>query len=201
MDDAEGEIRYQDPENQLVPLRKWVAEKGWTVCEEFVDKGSGANPNRPRFLEMTAQAHQRKFKAVCVWKLDRFSREPMSIVLARVQRFRQLGVGLVSYTESWMDTTKDSPIADLVIAFMSWAAAEERRKISERTKGGIARRRAIGQWKGGRPNRCVTCRGNLQERGPPKKWCRCTPVKGGGVAAVEQKIVVPVPVNAPFVRL
>jgi DNA invertase Pin-like site-specific DNA recombinase len=36
---------------------------------------------------------------------------------------------------------------------MTWVAGEERRKISERTKAGIAQRRAIGQWKGGRPRK------------------------------------------------
>ena len=42
-------------------------------------------------------------------------------------------------------------MAEVVLAIMSWAASEERRKISERTKAGIARLKAKGQWKGGRP--------------------------------------------------
>ncbi|KKL91780.1 hypothetical protein LCGC14_1891350, partial [marine sediment metagenome] len=41
----------------------------------------------------------------------------------------------------------------IILAIMSWMAAEERKKISDRTKAGIARRRAIGQWKGGRPKK------------------------------------------------
>jgi hypothetical protein len=36
---------------------------------------------------------------------------------------------------------KDNPMSELTMAIMAWAAAEERRKISERTKAGIQRRK------------------------------------------------------------
>ena len=55
-------------------------------------------------------------------------------------------------TESWLDTSQEG-ISDMVLSIMSWAAAEERRKISERTKAGIQRRKNLGIWKGGRPKK------------------------------------------------
>jgi DNA invertase Pin-like site-specific DNA recombinase len=58
-------------------------------------------------------------------------------------------------TEVWLDTSKDNPISEVVMALMSWVAAEERRKISERTKLGIQRRKNLGIWKGGRPRKRV----------------------------------------------
>jgi DNA invertase Pin-like site-specific DNA recombinase len=145
--------RYQEPENQLEPLREWAKNQNLEVVEEFIDRGSGADPNRPQFRLMLQKGMMMQFQEILVWKLDRFSREPMNQVVGRVQSLRDRGIGIRSLTESWLNTSKDNPMSDLVLAIMSWAAGEERRKISERTKVGIARRRAIGQWHGGRPKR------------------------------------------------
>lgn len=153
MDEAFGDKRYQEPENQLVPLREWAARMGWEVKEEFVDRGSGADPNRPEFKRMMNEAMMMRFNNVLVWKLDRFSRETMSQVVGRIQKLKERGVGIKSLTEEWLDTSKENPISELIMAFMSWSAAEDRRKISERTKAGIIRLKNIGQWRGGRPKK------------------------------------------------
>jgi DNA invertase Pin-like site-specific DNA recombinase len=149
--------RYQEPENQLEPLRDWAYKMGWEVHKEYVDRGSGADPNRMAFREMLQEAMLLRFQNVLVWKLDRFSRESLSVCIGRIQKLRERGIGVKSMTENWLDTGKDNPTSDLILAIMAWASAEERRKISERTRAGIARRRAIGQWRGGRP----------KKKGPP----------------------------------
>jgi DNA invertase Pin-like site-specific DNA recombinase len=153
LDEKSDDKRYQEPENQLVPLREWAARQGWEATGEFVDRASGANPNRPEFRRMLQEGSMRRFEAILVWKLDRFSREPLLSTLNYLRELRNRGVAVKSMTESWLDTGVDNPMAELVLAIMAWAAAEERRKISERTKAGIARRRAIGQWRGGRPKK------------------------------------------------
>lgn len=145
--------RYQEPENQLQPLREWAVRMGWEVVSEFVDRGSGADPNRESFNRMLSEAMMLRFNNILVWKLDRFSRESLSVSIGRIQKLRERGVGVKSLTESWLDTDKENPMSELIMAIMMWAAGEERRKISERTKSGIARRRAIGQWRGGRPRK------------------------------------------------
>lgn len=145
--------RYQDPENQLMPLRDWAKLQGWEIVKEYVDRGSGADPARKELRHMIQDAMMLRFNTILVWRLDRFSREPMSVVVSRIQELRRRGVAMKSLQESWFDTSVDNPMSELILAVMSWAAAEERRKISERTKAGIARRRAIGQWKGGRPRK------------------------------------------------
>lgn len=155
LDEKHDDKRFQDPENQLMPLREWASKQGWYVYKEYVDKGSGADPNRIMFREMLQDAMLLRFDNIIVWKLDRFSRETMSQVIGRIQRLRERTIGIKSYTEQWLDTSKDNPMGELVLAIMSWAAAEERRKISERTRAGIARRRQIGQWHGGRPKKVL----------------------------------------------
>lgn len=145
--------RYQEPENQLEPLREWANRNNWEVYREYVDRGSGADPNRPEFRQMLQDAMMLRFSNILVWKADRFSREPMFIAVSRYQKLRERGIGIKSMTEDWLNTSADNPMGDLILSIMSWAAAEERRKISERTKAGIQRRRNIGQWKGGRPKK------------------------------------------------
>ena len=145
--------RYQEPENQLEPLREWAKRLNAEVYKEYIDRGSGADPNRPQFRQMLQDAMMLKFDTILVWKMDRFSREPMSIVVGRIQKLKERGIGVKSMTEEWLDTSKTNPMNELIMSIMSWSAAEERRKISERTKAGIQRRKNLGVWKGGRPKK------------------------------------------------
>lgn len=145
--------RYQDPENQLQILRQYCASREWEIVAEYVDRQSGADPNRPEFRKMMREYWEKGYKAIVVWKLDRFSREPMFVTMGYIEQLKRHNIGLISVTESWLDTRSDNPMADLVMAIMAWASAEERRKISERTKAGIRRLKAIGQWRGGRPRK------------------------------------------------
>jgi DNA invertase Pin-like site-specific DNA recombinase len=151
LDEKDKDSRlFQDPENQLVQLRDYCKAMQWDIIEEYVDKMSGANPARPAFRNMLKDAMLRRFQGIVIWKLDRFSREGIIPTMSYIKQLKDRGCWLKSMTESWLDTSQEG-ITEIVLAIMSWAAAEERKKISERTKAGIARRRAIGQWKGGRP--------------------------------------------------
>lgn len=144
--------RYQEPENQLVPLRDFCKSMGWEIEKEYIDKMSGANPARPNFRLMMNEAMLRRFSGIVVWKLDRFSREGIVSTMSYIKQLKERGIWLKSMTESWLDTSQEG-ITDIVLAIMSWASAEERKKISERTKAGIARKKSLGTWKGGRPKK------------------------------------------------
>ena len=161
MDESANDKRYQEPENQLEPLRNWAKSQNWEIVEEYVDKASGADHNRPRFQNMLNDGMLLKFNSILVWKLDRFSREGISHTLAYIEKLRSRNVAVKSFTESWLDTSKENPISEVILALLSWVSAEERRKISERTKLGIQRRKNLGVWKGGRPKGSI-------KRVPPK---------------------------------
>jgi DNA invertase Pin-like site-specific DNA recombinase len=145
--------RYQEPENQLEPLRTWAKALGLEITKEYVDRGTGKDANRPALREMLQEAMLRRFTIILVWKLDRFSREKMTVLLGRVTELRNRGIAIKSLTETWCDTSQDNPVSELMLAIFGWVAAEESRRISERTKAGIQRLRNIGQWKGGRPKK------------------------------------------------
>lgn len=142
--------QYQDPKNQLQPLRDFCKAMNYEIVEVYEDRMSGANPARPAFRKMLQDAMLRRFSGILVWKLDRFSREGIMPTMSYIQKLKSRGIWLRSLTESWLDTSQEG-ITEMVLAIMSWASAEERKKISERTKAGIARKKALGKWKGGRP--------------------------------------------------
>jgi DNA invertase Pin-like site-specific DNA recombinase len=150
---SNNDRRYQEPENQLEPLRNWAKNLNLEIYKEYVDRCSGGDRNRPQFQQMLNDAMLYKFNTILVWKLDRFSREGISHTLAYIQKLRNRNIALKSMTESWLDTSADNPISEVILAIMSWVASEERRKISERTKLGIQRRKNLGIWKGGRPKK------------------------------------------------
>jgi DNA invertase Pin-like site-specific DNA recombinase len=144
--------RFQDPENQLRPLRDFCKAMNYEIVKEYIDKASGANPARIEFREMMKDALLRRFSGIVVWKLDRFSREGIQPTMSYIKQLKDRGIWLKSMTESWLDTSQEG-ITEIVLAIMSWASAEERKKISERTKAGIARLKSLGKWKGGRPKK------------------------------------------------
>jgi DNA invertase Pin-like site-specific DNA recombinase len=146
----DGSKRYQEPKNQLVQLRQFAQAFNYEVVAEYVDRASGGDGNRPQFKQMFKDAFQMKFQGVIVWRIDRFSREGISSTLAYIERLKTSRVWLKSMSESWLDT-KDANMSELILSILAWAASEERRKISERTKAGIKRLKALGQWMGGRP--------------------------------------------------
>lgn len=153
LDESNKESRqYQDLDNQIKPLRDFCKSFNYIIIEEYTDKMSGANPAREGFRKMMADAMMRRFSGIVVWKLDRFSREGIVPTMSYIKQLKDRGIWLKSMTESWLDTSQEG-ITDIVLAIMSWASAEERKKISERTKAGIANKRKKGKWKGGRPKK------------------------------------------------
>lgn len=145
--------QLQDENNQLVPLRQFCVAMSWDVVGEFVDRASGGGSDRPEFQRMLGMVRQRRFDMILVWRLDRFSREGVINTMSYIKMLREHKTGLRSLNESWLDTSQEG-IADLVLGVMSWAAAEERKKISQNTKAGLARRKALGVRLGRHPKDC-----------------------------------------------
>lgn len=148
-DEMSSDGQLQDPENQLQPMRKFCEAMGWEISKEFIDRASGGSANRPQFQNMLSEVRQRHFDIILVWALDRFSREGMTNTLAYIKQLKEYKTGLKSLQESWLDTSQEG-VAELLIAIFAWVAKEEKRKISERTKAGLAKLKAKGV-KLGRP--------------------------------------------------
>lgn len=148
-DEASSKGQFQDPENQIIPLRKYCDAMEWDLKQVYVDRVSGGDSNRPQFKEMLSHVRQRHYDIILVWALDRFSREGMNQTLSYIKQLKKYKTGLKSLQESWLDTSNEG-VGELLIAIFAWVAAEEKRKISERTKAALAKLKKKGV-KLGRP--------------------------------------------------
>lgn len=141
--------RGQDTENQLRELRDAAARQGWTIAAEYIDHESGKHGDRAEFKAMFAAARVRRFDAVLVWALDRLTREGVEETFGYVRRLKESGVDFISHTEPHFRT--DVATGELMLAIAAWIAKQERRRISDRTKAGLATARAAGRIGGRRP--------------------------------------------------
>ena len=131
----------QDTGLQLDEMRRYCAAKEYEVFREYVEEVSGTGKaSRPQFEALMEAARRREFDVVVVWKLDRFTREGAFKALGYIKRLDEYGVRFVSLTEGFLDTT--SSFRDVLLALMGWLAEQESKKISDRVRSGIARKRA-----------------------------------------------------------
>jgi len=65
----------QDPENQLIELRRYAKTLKPESVVEYIDRETGKHSDRDAFQELFQDASRRKFGLVLVWALDRLSRE------------------------------------------------------------------------------------------------------------------------------
>jgi DNA invertase Pin-like site-specific DNA recombinase len=133
----------QDTENQLAQLRGFAATQGWTVYREFVDHETGSKGDRTEFQAMFVDASQHKFDLLLFWALDRLSREGVLETLQHLNRLTSYGIGFRSFAEQYFDSC--GIFKDAVIAIMATLAKQERLRLSERTKAGLAQARLRGR--------------------------------------------------------
>ena len=119
-------------------LRAFVdGHEGWKLVEEYRDEESGATGSRARFQALFEDAHQRKFEVVVFWALDRFSREGTRATINYLHELESYGVGFVSYTERYLDST--GIFRDALIGLLAALANQEGIRLSDRVKAGMAR--------------------------------------------------------------
>jgi len=140
--------RGQDNENQLRELRAFAERLGYTVYQEYTDQDSGGKAERRQFQQLFQDAHQRRFEIVIFWALDRFSREGVTETLNHLQKLSAAGVQFKSFTEQYLDST--GIFKDAIIGILAAIAKQERVRLGERTKAGLAKTVAKGT-KLGRP--------------------------------------------------
>ena len=141
-------LNGQNPETQLLELREYVARREWQAVGEYVDAGvSGSKDSRPSLNRLMAHAHQRRFDAILVWKLDRFGRSLKHLVTA-IAELEALGVTFVSFKDNWDLST---PSGRLMFQIVGAMAEFERELIRERIRAGMRRRKLEGYSLGRAP--------------------------------------------------
>ena len=134
----------QDPETQLMPLRKFAELRDWQVHDIYVDKESGRQEKKERraaFNRMMSDAKKRQFDVLLVFRYNRFARSSQDLITA-LKDFEALGIDFVSYHEQIDTTTSHGRFFFTVIAGFAQLESD---LISENVKAGMARAKAQGK--------------------------------------------------------
>jgi DNA invertase Pin-like site-specific DNA recombinase len=139
---------HQDPELQLRELREYADRRGWKITDEYVDHGvSGSKDSRPALNRLLADAHQRRFDTVLVWKLDRFGRS-LKHLINTLGELEARGIAFVSFRDN-LDLT--TPSGRLMFQIIGAMAEFERALIQERVRAGLRNARSKGKRLGRPP--------------------------------------------------
>lgn len=114
----------------------------------YKDKMTGAKLNRPYFKQMLEEL--KKGDVVIVIDITRISRSTLDL-LNIIKEIKEKGASIQSLSDSWLDTSDESPNSELILTVMSAISQFERRSLSKRTKEGLEAARLKGHF-GGRPS-------------------------------------------------
>ena len=136
---------------QLRELREYISRRGWKNGGEYIDTGfSGAKASRPALDRLMADAAQRKFDCIVVYKIDRFGRSVLHLN-QQLAALTSYGVRFIATRQS-LDTDEENPTSRLLLQILASVAEFEREMIRERTLSGIKAAQAAGKIVG-RPKR------------------------------------------------
>lgn len=144
----------QETLNQLAQLREFCQRQSWLVVTEYVDHETGSVATRAEFQKMLLHASQRKVDVLLFWALDRLTREGTLATLQYLERLTSYQVGYKSFTEPYLDSC--GTFKDVVISLLATMAKQERIRMGERVRAGIAQARRAGKRLGRPPLRVLT---------------------------------------------
>tara|TARA_Y100000590_G_scaffold82055_1_gene91368 strand:+ start:2486 stop:3100 length:615 start_codon:yes stop_codon:yes gene_type:complete len=145
--------KNQDPENQLLVLRRWCELQGRDDFIQIEDYSSGKNLNRPGWERLERLVRSGDVDTVAVVRIDRAFRSVVDMYNV-ISRFDARGVRFASATQD-IDTKTVS--GKLMLTFLSAIAEFDLGIMSERIKEGQHRARREGR-KPGRPRKVSDAR-------------------------------------------
>jgi putative DNA-invertase from lambdoid prophage Rac len=128
---------------QMRVMREYAAKRGWTIAAQIKEVGSGAAERELR-ENLLAAARRREIDVVLVWRLDRWGRSLVDLVVT-LKELAELGVAFVSLTEA-LDLT--TPTGRAMAGLLSVFAEFEHEILRERIRAGIAEARLKGKHLG-----------------------------------------------------
>src|SRR5712691_8213691 len=178
-------LNGQDPEMQLRELREYVVRRNWSVSAEYIDQGvSGSKESRPALNRLMADAHQGRFDAVLVWKIDRFGRSLKHLVVSLAE-LGGLGVAFISFRDN-LDLS--TPSGRLMFQIIGAMAEFERALIQERVRAGLRNARNKGK-RLGRPRVIVNASQIASLRSQGRSWAQITDEIGVSKGTAQRAVV------------
>ena len=120
-------------EHQRIILRKYVAEQGGTIVEEYIDDGwSGTNFDRPEVKRMLSDAQTGKIDTIVVKDLSRFGRNYIQVGQYVDYIFPAYGIRFIAINDNVDTADRNSTAMDMMPimnVFNEWHAANTSKKI------------------------------------------------------------------------
>lgn len=113
-------------------LKNYAKALGYEISKIYRDEGKSAKDikGRPEMTQLLKDAELRKFQAIFIYKLDRFSRS-LKDLIETIEKLKEWGIDFVSLQDK-IETTSAS--GKLMFHIISAFAEFERNVTSERTK-------------------------------------------------------------------
>lgn len=118
-------------------LKNYAMALGYDIFKIYREEGKSAKDlKRPEMIQMLEDAEQKKFSAIFIYKLDRFSRSLKDLILT-IDKLKEWNVDFVSLQDK-IETASAS--GKLMFHIISAFAEFERNIIGDRTKFGMQRK-------------------------------------------------------------
>jgi len=118
-------------------LQNYAKVLGYEIFKIYRDEGKSAKDlNRPEMINLLRDAEQRKFQAIFIYKLDRFSRSLKDLILT-IDKLKEWNIDFISLQDK-IETASAS--GKLMFQIIGAFAEFERNIIGDRTKFGMERK-------------------------------------------------------------
>jgi site-specific DNA recombinase len=125
-------------------LQNYAKALGYEIFKIYRDEGKSAKDlKRPEMIQMLEDAEKKKFSAIFIYKLDRFSRSLKDLILT-IDRLKEWGIDFISLQDK-IETASAS--GKLMFQIIGAFAEFERNIIGDRTKFGMERKAKEGGFK------------------------------------------------------
>jgi DNA invertase Pin-like site-specific DNA recombinase len=153
---ARVSLEAEDVGNQVKAIEDYAKANGIELIGVFRDVGvSGAKPalEREGFRQMLAAlANMPSVKAVVIYDISRLGRDMIDVIETYRHLTEDLGLSVMFVKHPELNVVQGTPLGEAIrkatLALLGIAAEIERALISERTKAGLARARALGRHVG-----------------------------------------------------
>lgn len=129
--------------NQMPAIESLIQRRGFEPVRTYQEQVSAWSAGHQKeFSRLLKDAKAGEFSGLVVWSLDRITREGPGKIIQIVDRLEKAGIAVISIQEPWTELPSD--IRPLLLSFYGWIANQESKRISERTKAGMLRKKMNG---------------------------------------------------------
>lgn len=152
----------QSDEHQLDDIKRWLDYQEVVIGEVdmYAEQASGATGNRPEFRSLIEAVQTDAVSDVVVWEISRIARNGL-LAQEFFEACEDHGV-TIHVTDGAVRRVEPDGHGRLVADIVAAVAAEERRRLIQRTKSGQRRARKNGKWVGQVPAGFITVDGYLK---------------------------------------